>query len=141
MTTEVSRLAMSNHRFTQSIGKLFSPPGRRARLAVFCYHQLLHAADAFRPGEPTAAEFAQDVEALDHVFTLLPFGVAVNLLASKSLPERAACITFDDGYENNHSLAAPILEKAGVPATFFVAGGAHGSALGWISAATAITAR
>jgi peptidoglycan/xylan/chitin deacetylase (PgdA/CDA1 family) len=98
---------------------------------VFCYHQVLHAADAFRPGEPTATEFAQDVETLDDVFTLLPFGVAVKLLASKSLPERAACITFDDGYENNHSLAAPILEKAGVPATFFVAGGAIDDGVMW----------
>jgi peptidoglycan/xylan/chitin deacetylase (PgdA/CDA1 family) len=100
-------------------------------LVVFCYHQVVHAPDAFRPGEPTAEEFAKDVETLGSIFTLLPFGEAVRLLASKSLPERAACITFDDGYENNHSLAAPILEEAGVPATFFVAGGAIDDGVMW----------
>ena len=122
---------MSNRRIAQSIGRLLSPPGQRGRLAVFCYHQVLHAADAFRAGEPTAAEFAEDVEILDKVFTLLPFGEAVRRLASGTLPGRAACITFDDGYENNHSLAVPILEKAGVPATFFVAGGAVDEGVMW----------
>lgn len=29
-------------------------------------------------------------------------------------------ITFDDGYKDNHTLAAPALEKYGLPATFFV---------------------
>src|SRR5690606_14185044 len=30
----------------------------------------------------------------------------------------------DDGYANNHELAAPLLERAGLPATFFIAGDA-----------------
>ena len=115
---------MSNHALTQLIGNVFSPGGRRARLAVFCYHQVLEAPDPFRAGEPTAAEFARDVELIDTVFSVLPFGEAATRLSTNTLPKRAACVTFDDGYENNHSLAAPILEKAGVPATFFVTGGA-----------------
>ena len=113
------------------MGNVFSPGGRRARLAVFCYHQVLEAADLFRAGEPTAAEFARDVELIDAVFSVLPFGEAVARLATNTLPKRAACITFDDGYENNHSLAAPILEKAGVPATFFVTGGAIDDGVMW----------
>jgi peptidoglycan/xylan/chitin deacetylase (PgdA/CDA1 family) len=35
-------------------------------------------------------------------------------------PPRAFVVTFDDGFENNYSLAAPILKDAGVPATFYV---------------------
>lgn len=39
-------------------------------------------------------------------------------------------VTFDDGYEDNHSVAAPILEDLGLPATFFVTSGFIGSDTG-----------
>lgn len=38
----------------------------------------------------------------------------------QTLPERAVVITFDDGYRNNLKFAAPILEKHGLVAHFFV---------------------
>ena len=122
---------MSNRRLAKLVSSLFSPAGRRARLAVFCYHQVLNTHDEIRTGEPTSAEFAQDVKVIDGVFNVLSFAEAVQRLVSNSLPKRAACITFDDGYENNYSLAAPILEKAGVPATFFVAVGAVDEGVVW----------
>ena len=37
-----------------------------------------------------------------------------------SFPPYAFAVTFDDGFENNYSLAAPILEDLKVPATFYV---------------------
>jgi peptidoglycan/xylan/chitin deacetylase (PgdA/CDA1 family) len=40
-----------------------------------------------------------------------------------SLPPRAFCITFDDGFENNFSVAAPALERRNVPAMFYVTTG------------------
>ena len=39
---------------------------------------------------------------------------------TRSLPERAFAVTFDDGFENNYSIAAPVLEEFRVPATFYV---------------------
>ena len=36
------------------------------------------------------------------------------------LPNRSFVLTFDDGFENNHSIVAPILEDFGVPATFYI---------------------
>lgn len=36
------------------------------------------------------------------------------------LPPRAFAVTFDDGFENNASVAAPILRERGVPAAFYV---------------------
>ena len=42
---------------------------------------------------------------------------------AKALPPRSFAITFDDGFENNLEVAAPILTDYGVPATIYVSSG------------------
>lgn len=112
-------------------GALLSPSGARGRLAVFCYHQVLEQKDPLRHGEPDRADFAADLGIIARVFNVLPLPEAVGRLADGTLPARAACITFDDGYANNHEFAAPMLEQVGLPATFFVAGGAVDTGVMW----------
>lgn len=40
--------------------------------------------------------------------------------SGKPYPPRAFAITFDDGFENNHSVAAPILDSLNIPAIFYI---------------------
>lgn len=39
---------------------------------------------------------------------------------AKKMPARSFAITFDDGFENNYSIAAPILYKMHIPACFYI---------------------
>ena len=52
---------------------------------------------------------------------MLPLDEAVLRLQQGSLPARAAAITFDDGYADNHDVGMPILQRHGMAATFFIA--------------------
>ncbi|MFO1052299.1 MAG: polysaccharide deacetylase family protein [Planctomycetota bacterium] len=92
----------------------------RARLRVFCYHGVL-ASDEGRGiryrNTVTRDEFAM------HVRTLVRHEHPVGLDAviawareGRPLPPRAVLVTFDDGYRNNLTVAAPILKEHGVPA-------------------------
>lgn len=111
--------------------KLLSPGGRRARLLVFCFHRVLAEKDALRASEPDVREFTQDVQLIARHFNVLSMSEAIALRASDKLPAAAACITFDDGYADNHEFAAPVLEAAQVPATFYIASGAVDEGFMW----------
>ena len=97
--------------------------GRRAALIVLTYHRVLAAPDPLLPDEPTAEQFATQMDVVAEIFNVLPLCEAVRLLKAGSLPPRALCITFDDGYSNNFHLARPILARKRLPATIFVAPG------------------
>jgi peptidoglycan/xylan/chitin deacetylase (PgdA/CDA1 family) len=65
--------------------------------------------------------FQSQMKALARVANVLPLEEALGRLAAgESLPARAVAITFDDGYRDNVTLAVPVLERLGVPATFFL---------------------
>ncbi|WP_421782403.1 polysaccharide deacetylase family protein [Kiloniella litopenaei] len=49
------------------------------------------------------------------------------------LPPNTVAVTFDDGFRNNNSVARPILEKHGIPATFYISTGfINTSRLFWV---------
>jgi peptidoglycan/xylan/chitin deacetylase (PgdA/CDA1 family) len=93
----------------------------RRKLSILIYHQVLADYDPMRPDEMDAATFEKHMSWLKDNFTVLTLGDAVKQLKQGNLPANAAVVTFDDGYENNASVALPILQKFNLPATFFIA--------------------
>ncbi|MCX9156871.1 polysaccharide deacetylase family protein [Niveibacterium sp. 24ML] len=102
---------------------MFSPRGAKGRLSIFIWHRVLPAHDPMFPGELHAARFEATLAWIGRWFNVLALDEAVRLMARGELPARAAAITFDDGYADNLTVAAPLLQKAGLPATFFIASG------------------
>ena len=102
---------------------LRSPPGPKARLSVLIFHRVLPEQDPLFPDEMHAARFDELCGWLAGWFNVLPLDQAVQRMQVGTLPARAACITFDDGYADNHHVAMPILQRHGLTATFFIATG------------------
>ncbi|MDC8756851.1 polysaccharide deacetylase family protein [Janthinobacterium fluminis] len=100
-------------------------------LSVLIYHRVLARADPLLPAEPDGAAFERQLRLLKRCFTLLPLGEAVRRLRDGGLPARAASLTFDDGYADNAEVALPLLQKHGLSACFFIAGGYLDGGMMW----------
>jgi peptidoglycan/xylan/chitin deacetylase (PgdA/CDA1 family) len=101
----------------------------RPKPMVLMYHRI--AEPAYDPWgiAVSPAHFDEQLAELGRkrdVMSLAEFGT---LFAARKLPKRAIAITFDDGYECNARVAAPILHAHRHPATFFLTTGAIGSEL------------
>lgn len=109
--------------FGRTLLNLLSPGKSTPRLSILIYHRVLPHQDPLFPGETDAPTFDLQLNFLKTYFNILPLSNAVKRVCDGSLPPRAACITFDDGYADNAEIALPLLMKHGLPATFFVATG------------------
>ncbi len=118
------RVLRGRNRVLRTIGRL-APAGA----VVLMYHSVQHDPKAARDtiGEGIshpAAAFDRQMELIAREFT--PVGLdAVGRFLSKqeSLPRRAVAVTFDDGFRDNCEIAAPILARHGIRATFYVTAG------------------
>ena len=102
---------------------LGSPAGERASLSILIFHRVLPAPDPLFPAEADTVSFDMNMRWVRDWFNVLPLEEAVERLKKGSLPACAAVITFDDGYADNLLHAAPILQRYGLHATFFIASG------------------
>lgn len=105
------------HKLLQLCGKHLG----RQKLSILIYHQVLEKPDPMRPTEPTADIFDWQMQLLRNYFTPLSLDDAITHLKQNTLPANAVCVTFDDGYLNNLTVAQPILQKYNIPATVYVA--------------------
>jgi peptidoglycan/xylan/chitin deacetylase (PgdA/CDA1 family) len=102
-----------------AVARVASRPDPATRRIVLCYHSV-HPNRQYASSTPEV--FERQVEWLKahcRVTTLADVVTNRNTVSGTPL----VAITFDDGYEDNHSYALPILSKHGVPATFFITAG------------------
>lgn len=107
----------------KTLVRVVSPGGQHGRLSILIFHRVLARPDEVLNWDLDAAGFEQAVRWLKEWFNVLPLEQAIFRLNDRSLPPRAAAITFDDGYADNFTVAMPILRSLGLTATFFIATG------------------
>ena len=112
LLARVSRTALGLlHRFAAS------------RLSILIFHRVHAEVDTIFPGEPDATRFAMLMRFVARSFRVMTLGEAASRLTNGDLPMRALVVTFDDGYADNAEVALPILQRYGVPASFFISTG------------------
>ena len=92
-------------------------------LSILIYHRVGQTKDPLRPDCMDAETFDWQMELLAKYCQPLSLSEAIKLLPQGKLPARAVCVTFDDGYADNESVALPILLRWKIPAVFFVSTG------------------
>ncbi|WP_232351751.1 polysaccharide deacetylase family protein [Inhella proteolytica] len=103
--------------------RALSPAGRSAPLSILIFHRVHERTDPMFPGEGDAARFDGLMAGLRHWCQVLPLDEALQMQREGRLPARAAAITFDDGYRDNHDVALPILQRHRLNACFFISTG------------------
>ena len=102
---------------------ILSPAGAGGKLSIAIFHRVHARPDEMFPDEPDRQRFDEICRWLKAWFQVLPLDEAVRALREGRLPARALCITFDDGYADNHDHAMPVLQSHGLSAAFFIATG------------------
>jgi peptidoglycan/xylan/chitin deacetylase (PgdA/CDA1 family) len=110
---------------------------RRVDIPILMYHSIADEPPrAFRRFAVAPAQFAAQMRALvANGFHTVTVGDLVEARAGRAiLPPRPIVLTFDDGFADFHSSAAPILFRFGLRATLYVVAGLVGATSAWLAA-------
>lgn len=111
--------------------RLAQPSSRQASLYILIYHSVFEQRDFMRPNEPTRDEFRDQMQLIKKYFNPVSLPKAIDMLANGELPANSIAVTFDDGYMNNFTVAKPVLDELGIPATFYVSTAFSNGAMMW----------
>lgn len=95
------------------------------RLTILTYHRVTdREIEDINSSLPflyvTVDSFEQQLKSIKKHYTILTFHELSAHFYNSALPRNSLIITFDDGYEDNFSMAYPVLQKHNVIATFFI---------------------
>jgi peptidoglycan/xylan/chitin deacetylase (PgdA/CDA1 family)/SAM-dependent methyltransferase len=107
-------------------GGPFTAPPRPSRPvaagAILAYHRIAdHQPDVHGLCTPPEV-FSSHMELLAERFRPVPLPELADQVRRGPVEPGSVAVTFDDGYVDNLDIASPLLEKHGIPATFFVTG-------------------
>lgn len=92
------------------------------KAAILVYHRIIEGERSSLVVSPW--RFRQQMNYLRLHYRVVPFSaLAATLRAGGQFAAPTVAITFDDGYRDNLTNAAPVLQEFGLPATLFVAPG------------------
>jgi len=107
-----------------AVGSRLWPPVPSGQAVVLRYHRVGGSAEQPLPLAVPAEEFDAQLAFLrSRCQVVSPRELAEAVAEERPLPRDAVAITFDDGYEDNFSVAFPLLKKHGLTAAFFATAG------------------
>jgi len=93
----------------------------RQRVSILCYHRV---DDRLRDNVTLGPEqFDRQIALIKRHYQVVRADAVVRGDIDRGSDRPIVAVTFDDGYLDNHANARPILNRHGVPATFFVSTG------------------
>lgn len=99
----------------------------RRKLLGLCYHSIVSSDGLPGPEDDrtriavTAEQFEEQLEEIARHWNPVSLSELRRIVQGESkLPDRAVCITFDDGFRNNATVALPLLQKFNMPASIFL---------------------
>lgn len=95
---------------------------RSSKVSILMYHGII--SEPLKIADPCmidVADFRAQMQHLKKHFDVVSLSEAHRKIRENSIDRRTAVITFDDGYQNNHDLALPVLEELQLPATIYLA--------------------
>jgi peptidoglycan/xylan/chitin deacetylase (PgdA/CDA1 family) len=92
----------------------------RNRAVVVAFHRVQPTVDRDDGLTVDVRTFERHCRFFRRRFRVVPLRQIVRKLERGERLRRELAITFDDGYRDNYEWAAPVLQKLGLPATFFV---------------------
>ena len=110
-------------RFAGVLGFTRETSWRQRRLLILGYHGVSAADEHLWDGElyiPPELLRERFTILREGGYRVLPLGEAIDRLYDGSLPPRAVALTFDDGATDFRSVALPLLEEFGFPATVYL---------------------
>lgn len=96
----------------------------RQGIVILLYHSVFEGQDSHQNTLDmghSAKMFRRQMEIVARHYDIVSMDdMPMFLSGEKRIPRRPVAVTFDDGYANNFEVATPILNRYGIPATFYV---------------------